>query len=238
MTVFPVGSSETQPDIPNIPALITIVHDATASNIGSLPDGPGIAAGYDTGSPDIVWTAADFAAHPRALHIDQNPSGDVPTADVLDVEGGAATPDTAPHWVGIARRSIAAKSRLGQRNLPVIYMSADNVTAVVNALIAGGIKHNVGLWVANYNLTQSEAESMVLSAGGPFPIVGVQYTDNPPDGRFDTSVFSTAYLTDVVDSTDWIHLAGIPADASVYFNQNRGTLGYINSTGVWTRVKL
>lgn len=236
MTVFPVGGAEpTQPTAPVVSHL-TIVHDATHANIETLPTGQ--SAGYLTGSPDIQWTDTDWNTHPNALRIDQAPSADIPTADVLDVEGGAATPNSAPGWVSLARHSVANKARIGQRTLPVIYMSANNVTAVVNALVAAGIKHNVGLWVANFNLTQSEAGAIVSGSSGPFPIVGVQYTDNPPAGTFDTSVFSTTYLNDKVDSSDWIHLDGIPADASVYYSQAKGTLGYMNSAGNWVRVPL
>jgi hypothetical protein len=238
VTVFPVGSAvnTATAEIPAAEQGITVVFDATAHNIESLPFGQ--AAGYDTGGDGIAWTTSDFAMHPRALHIDQNPTGDVPTADVLDVENGAATPATAPAWVSTARKSIEVKARIGQRILPVIYMSASNVTPVVNALVAAGIKHNVGLWVANYDLTQAEAIDMVVNASGPFPVVGVQYTDNPPDGLFDTSVFSRDYLANMVDKTDWIHLAGIPADSSVYYNEHKGTLGYMNSAGNWIRVSL
>lgn len=245
MTVFPVGSAQPAPRPPVVMApapaplvnsVLVTVHDATGNNEGTLP--AGMAAGYLTGSDGIAWTAAQFSAHPGALRIDQAPSADVPTADVLDVEGGAAQPGSAPAWVGIARRSIAVKARIGQRILPVIYMSASNVTTVINSLTGAGIKHDVGLWVANFNLTRAEAESMVQNSGGPFPIVGVQFTDNPPDGTYDTSVFSAAYLVNTVDNTDWVHLVGIPADASVFYNQKNGTLGYNNSAGAWTKIKL
>jgi peptidoglycan hydrolase-like protein with peptidoglycan-binding domain len=70
-------------------------------------------------------------------------------------------------------------------------MSQSVVTAVVNALVAGGISAGVGLWVADFNLTQAQATQMVLSASGPFPVIGVQFHDA---GTFDVSVFSSDWL--------------------------------------------
>jgi hypothetical protein len=249
VTVYPVGGAETAPQTPvDVPTVattevpvaatpagpgLTIVHDAIAANISSLPAGP--AAGYTTGSSDIVWTAEDFKNHPGAVRIDQDPNASDPTADVLDVEGGAATPADAPKWVSAARKDIGGQVRPGQRTLPLIYSSQDNVTNVVNALIGSGIVHNVGLFVADFSLTQAEAEAMVTSAGGPFPVKAVQFASN---SQYDTSVFNSGWLTSVVEDAGWIPLPGIPANAPVFYNHSAGTLGYTNNKGIWTKIKL
>lgn len=166
---------------------LVLAHDAIHANVPHLPAGQ--VCGYVTGTPDIVWTAADWAAHPGAVRIDQDPAASDPTADVLDVERGAATPADCAAWARRAVADFAAATRPGQR-WPAIYTSASNVTPVVNALVAGGVA-NINLWVANWNFTASDADAAVLAASGPFPIVGVQFSSGD---FFDTNVFSAAWL--------------------------------------------
>jgi len=167
-----------------------LVYDATHDNIGVLPPGAQV-AGYTTGTgTHIRWTAADFAAHPGAVRIDQDPAASDPTADVLDIETGAATPASAPGWVTRARASRASRARPGQRS-PAVYMSQSVVTAVTGALAAGGISSGVGLWIAHFGLTQAQATQMVMTASGPFPVIGVQFHNTP---TFDVSVFSSDWL--------------------------------------------
>lgn len=167
-----------------------LVFDATHDNIGSLPPGVQV-AGYTTGTgTHIRWTAADFARHPGAVRIDQDPLASDPTADVLDIEAGAATPASAPGWVSRALASLTSNARPGQRP-PAVYMSQSRVTEVVNALTAGGIGSGVGLWIAHFGLTQAQATQMVLDAGGPFPVIGVQFRNTQ---AFDVSVFSSDWL--------------------------------------------
>jgi peptidoglycan hydrolase-like protein with peptidoglycan-binding domain len=167
-----------------------LVFDATHDNIGALPAGAQV-AGYTTGTgTHIRWTAADFAAHPGAVRIDQDPAASDPTADILDIEAGAATPASAPGWVRRALASRASQARPGQR-APAVYMSQSGVTEVVNALIAGGISSGAGLWIAHFGLTQAQATQMVINASGPFPVIGVQFRSTP---AFDVSVFSSDWL--------------------------------------------
>jgi hypothetical protein len=166
---------------------VILGHDAIHANISHLP--PGQAAGYTTGSPDIKWTAADWAAHKGAVRICQD-SGTDHTADVLDVERGAASNTDAAFWVPRAAASYKAVTRAGQRT-PAVYTSASNVTPLVNALIGHGIKTGVGLWVANWNLTDAQAVADVQNAAGPFPIVAVQFHSAQ---FYDTDVFSTTWL--------------------------------------------
>ena len=96
-----------------------LVFDATHDNVGALPAGAQV-AGYSTGTgTHIKWTDADFAAHPGAVRIDQDPAASDPTADVLDIEAGAATPASAPGWVTRALASRASQARPGQRSPPL-----------------------------------------------------------------------------------------------------------------------
>ena len=169
----------------------TTVCDATHANISHLPKGA--AAGYTTGHGGVPWTAADWKAHPGAVRICQDPSASDTTADVLDVEAGAATVRVAAAWAESAAAHVNAGTRPGQRH-PAVYMSLSSVTPVVNALVAGGIHSGIGLWIANWNLTEAEATALVVHAGGPWPVIGVQYRNA---GAYDVSVFSRLWLAAV-----------------------------------------
>lgn len=162
-------------------------YDATHGNIGALPAGQ--AMGYATGSPWVCWTAADWKAHPGALRVDQDPDAADPTADVLDVESGAATPADAPGWYRRALADYESAKRPGQRK-PAGYASLDSITSLVNAFIAGGVT-SAGLIIADYGLTEAEAVALVANASGPFPVVGVQWRDA---GLYDVDVFSVPWL--------------------------------------------
>ena len=166
--------------------------DAIHDNVPHLPKGQ--VAGYDTGSPDIRWAAEDWARHPGAVHIDQDATATDPESDILDVESGAATPADCPRWCKAAVDAYVAAKRPGQRR-PAVYCSANNVSTVVNALIAGGVTSGVGLWVANWNLTQAQSVAAVLAASGPFPIDAIQFTDAP--GFYDIDVFDGPWLRTV-----------------------------------------
>lgn len=169
---------------------ITLGHDCIHANISHLP--PGQAAGYTTGSPDIKWTDADWKAHLGAVRICQD-NGSDHTADVLDVEQGAASNADAPRWFMGALAAYHAGTRPGQRS-PAVYTSASNVTPLVNALAAGGVKTGCALWVANWNLGEGSASVDVEHAAGPFPVIAVQYASNV---FYDSDVFSRTWLAAV-----------------------------------------
>lgn len=169
----------------------TTVCDAIHANITHLP--PGHAAGYTTGTGPVPWTAADWKAHPGAVRICQDPGATDETADVLDVEQGAATLSDCARWAEAATASFAAAKRPGQRH-PAIYTSLSNVTPVVNALIAGGITEGPNLWIAHWGITPEQAATVVQLAGGPFPVIAVQYANR---GTYDVSVFSQPWLSQV-----------------------------------------
>lgn len=175
-------------------ATVTVC-DATRANATHLPKGP--AAGYTTGTGTVPWGAAEWAAHPGAVRICQDPAATDTTADVLDVEQLAATTAVAARWAEAAAASVASGKRPGQRH-PAVYMSLSQVTPVVNALVAGGITSGVSLWIANWNLTAAEATALVTHAGGPWPVIGVQYRNA---GAYDVSVFSVPWLNAVSGGT-------------------------------------
>ena len=166
---------------------ITFVRDATHRNVNSIPTGI-LAALYTTGSSDIKATPDDFAKHPNAVRICQDHGSD-DTADILDVEDFAATPNDAANWVPRARHSFNTSKRPGQR-WPAIYMNRSTLTPVANALTNAGLT-NVPLWIAHPGMPQADAIADIASASGPFPVVAFQI-------RFETttdfSVFSTEWL--------------------------------------------
>jgi len=173
------------------------VYDCTRVNINQVPHDGSLLAGYTTGSGEIPWGSADWAAHPGAVRICQDAGATDHTADVLDVEQGAATNGSSPGWVKLALSSYRNATRPGQRS-PAIYTSRNNVTPLVNALIAGGVSDGVGLWVADWNNNQAEATAEVVNASGPFPIIGRQYHNAGP---YDVSVFSSPWLATVSKKT-------------------------------------
>ncbi len=181
--------------------MIVPVYDSTHANIGHLPAGH--AAGYVTGSPDIRWTAQDWLDHPGAVRIAQSPLlslDEAADADVLDVEDRAATLAECAPWAKAAISSFALGARPGQRR-PAVYASAWNITPVVNALIAGGVRDGVSLWVADWNLTGAQAAARVLAAAGPFPVAAAQWKSLQ---FYDMSVFAQAWL-DTVSSAPGPH---------------------------------
>lgn len=174
---------------------LTTVYDCTGANVGAFKVPPGVLlAGYVTGSAEVPWTPAEFSQFPDAVRIDQSPVNTPAdeTADVIDMESKAATLDDLVPWVHAARSSYDQCTRPGQRN-PAVYCSRSNVTPVVNALISGGITSGVYLWVAE-EMKAKDAASILEQAGGPFPIIGVQYEF---DTDHDVSLFSTAWLNQV-----------------------------------------
>lgn len=162
--------------------------DATSSNISALPAGQH--AGYVTGTPDIAWTAAQYSADPGAIRICQSFGATVATADVLDVESGAATPQDCPGWVTRARATFAAGTRPGQRH-PMIYCSESSLQPIINELEAAKI-FNVPFWMARPGTPIATAEQQVNTATGNYPCGGVQYGWHP---AYDSNVWNSAWLT-------------------------------------------
>ena len=167
---------------------VTNATDAPGFNFHFLKKGTQV-CGYTTGADGVAWTAQMWAEFPDAVRICQNPGATDHTADVLDVESGAATlADCAP-WAKAALASFNNGTRPGQR-YPAIYCSQSSLTAVANALVKGGVP-KLAFWVADWN-GYPNAMKMLGASSGPFPVIGVQYADN---GSYDSDVFLTSWLT-------------------------------------------
>ena len=166
--------------------------DAIHANLSGVPAGQG--AGYTTGTRDIKWTAADFAAHPGAVRICQDAAASDATADVLDVEQYAATPELVPGWFARAIAARQAGQRADQR-APAVYCSLSVVPAVAAALGASGELGKPDLWVADWSWTMDEAAARIGTVIDGLVVVGVQFANR---GQFDSDVFSSAWLASVV----------------------------------------
>lgn len=168
--------------------------DATHQNIGHLTMGVQ-SAGYFTGTPDIRWTATDFADHDTpypAIAIDQSPNGSRPDADIWDVEAGAGSVAGIPQWITKARENYANHVRPEQR-WPGIYLSMNNLDPAVKALEKAGIQ-DVGFWTAQPGIGLPAAIQRVQTATGPYPDIGCQYVLG---GLIDLDVWSLDWVTTV-----------------------------------------
>lgn len=164
-----------------------MVLDVTEAHIKQVP--AGILLGlYTTGSPDIRASAMDFARHPDSIRICQDHGSDK-TADILDMESGAATPQDCVSWIPEARASFNNGSRKGQR-WPGIYASLSRITEVANAFTAARIT-NVPLWVAEWGLDKASALHNIIAENGPFPTIAFQIKNQGID---DLNFFSDQWL--------------------------------------------
>lgn len=170
---------------------IILGRDVIGANV--FHAGSGQLAGYTTGSGGVPWTAADWKAHPSAVRICQDAGATDATADILDVESGAATFADCPGWYRRAYHNYVNAARPGQR-LPGFYASMSNITALVNALIGGGVTSGPRLWIAAWNAAEPADAQAVENASGPFPLCGWQYASG---ALFDYDVFSKQWLDDV-----------------------------------------
>jgi len=169
---------------------ITPGFDATAANFRFLPAGSQV-AGYDTGTPDIKWTADMWSAFPDAVHIDQAPFVNDFTADAVDYESGTISLADLPAQCEDMLAAREANRRTGQRT-PLVYASADNLTPVCNVLTDAKMANgSIGLYVANWNLTKNQASIDIGKASGPFPIRAIQFRSGL---QYDFDVFSTEWL--------------------------------------------
>jgi hypothetical protein len=198
---------------------ITLVYDCTSANLDETVKAVGMNqafAGYDTEigtTAGIKWTAQQYAQHPGALHYDQEPDDSDYTADALDVETGAGVISKAGIWYTNALNNFIKAARPGQRK-PAFYVSASNVTPLINGLISEGVSTGPGLIIANWSLSEASAVTEVAKASGPFPVVGIQFKNNGP---FDTNVMSSAYLTTVSrPPVAYLHGIVVGSDLNTY----------------------
>lgn len=136
-----------------------------------IPPDAAMVGGYISGP--FKWSDADWARFPHAVHVPIATQAYVMDGIVLDVEKGDATPTQAPGWV--TRRRQAGFD-------PTIYCTYSQLSTVISAFIAAGVKQP-HYWIAHWD--------NVAALPGPSDvnIVAKQYI-NPPQsgGHFDLSI--------------------------------------------------
>jgi hypothetical protein len=157
----------------------TLMIDTIHVNVGNIPASTPMVAGYLTGTANVKWTPQDWERFPHAgkVHIDQSPGLEAYAsggAAVADIESGAGT---------IAACVAACVERLALGRPLCFYCSQDLGSQIGSALAAAGISlSKCGLWLANWNLSQSEAEALLGTTIDGAEVVAVQWaspTSNP-----------------------------------------------------------
>lgn len=128
-----------------------------------------------TPGSDIEWDQADWNRFPKYVEktIAQLPAND-PSADILDVEQGAAWSEKAiVDWV---------RMRHAAQEPAHIYISKDNVPRLDALLTQAHLTDQVYLWLADWNLSEAEARLLLGTEYSGFRVEMVQWaspTSNP-----------------------------------------------------------
>jgi hypothetical protein len=143
------------------------MYDAIAAKATNIPRSAQLVAGYVDGL--FAWGPPQWGLFPDSVHVGIATSAFTNQGQVLDVENGAATPAQAPAWCHMRRAA-------GQE--PTVYCSLSNWDTC-KAAFASSELPEPSWWVADYTLQD-----------GPIPAgaVALQWTDNPPDNPYDTSL--------------------------------------------------
>ncbi|MCR6489124.1 hypothetical protein M8542_40500 [Amycolatopsis sp. OK19-0408] len=116
------------------------MYDAlTARNILKKDRRPAMVAGYIDRIRLAPWTAADWALFPDSLHVRIVKKASTNDGHVLDVEPGDATPEQAPGWAAMRRRSGFAH--------PVVYCNRSTWPKVKAAFSRQGVEPPL-YWIA------------------------------------------------------------------------------------------
>src|SRR5262249_10824648 len=165
----------------------------THANVAHIPAGAQKVAGYITGTPDVQWTADDWARFPAAGHvqIDQGYGAaatsqqDVHALKVIDSEPGAFNAATAAALV-------LERVRAGIK-YTTIYCDRNDAPKMVPALKAADPSRphwyigHVRLWLAAPGLTEAEAKAIIGTEYHGILCRAVQYAQGP-GGTYDISV--------------------------------------------------
>jgi len=151
-----------------------VMVDTIHADTHEVPPGVADVGGYISGTSDIDWTSGDWAEFPNSkkFRIWQGftPYQGVDSFDVIDVESGAVTPQSAAD-------TVAARVFAG---IPwtTIY-GTDSTLAECSRLIQakGQAVWNghVNAWLANWNLSLQQAQSLLETSIHGMTCVAVQW---------------------------------------------------------------
>ena len=150
-------------------------YDAISANIGSIPANAIAVAGYVTGTPDIVWTQADFDKFPLAHkeYIDQGNGSPWRAPTVIDIENGALTVSDIP----------AYKSQYPDI---IVYCMQSNLAAVANVFTG-----RVWLAAPSYP-ADDQAVSLAAELHKEYPGLDIIAIQNVWGNTFDRSIILEA----------------------------------------------
>lgn len=161
-----------------------VMPDFTHSAVGNVPpNGPySHVGGYTSGTPDIVWTPTDWGRYPKQIHIryQQGYGGFEPNMsdyDVLDIEKGAWSPETAA--VEVKRRVDAGYQ------WTTLYAGDEDLATTAGLIKAYGNEiwdGHVDCILADWDLDEAQAAAIVGTEVHGMTCRGVQWaspTSNP-----------------------------------------------------------
>lgn len=162
-----------------VPAMLPMI-DAIRANVGHIPAGAQKVAGYVTGTGDVPWSASDWSRFPRAGHvrIDQTPGLAVYAA------GGADVADVEAHAGTVAAAVPATKERISHGHLGCVYGTESTLTSAAGELRAAGVDlGHVYCWVANWNLSETQASAMLGKPFAGMRVAAVQWASPASNPR-------------------------------------------------------
>jgi hypothetical protein len=180
--------------------------DAIHLNVPALAQaGTDMVAGYVTGTPDIQWTASDFAlfAGKVVVTIDQGANGSpVGSANVRDVEAGAWTPAAAVQLAGWTAPR------------PTIYCNLSTLPAVTGAGWTGDV------WLADLTSAPPTSPPPV----GGVNVVAQQYALSVA-GAYDLSVvFDPAWPSATTRKATKMIILSVPSLGGAQFLYTPGQI--------------
>jgi hypothetical protein len=183
------------------------MYDTIGDDAGHIPANAQKAAGYVTGTPDILWPAPAWArlANAGKVRVDQSAAGDLYAAgkaDVYDMETDAGTP---------ARYATIAAGR-HDRGLPNCGYGGRNtlsqLTAVLDAVtdLEKDWWHGTSCWLADPMLSLAEASKLIgTTMFGGLVVVAVQWAtpSSNPTTVVGTGTLKSLNLDLSVARSDW-----------------------------------
>lgn len=217
------------------------MYDTIGQSAGNIPTSALKVGGYVTGTDNILWPADRWSLFTKAGHvrIDQSESASDfvdGTADVVDVETGAAT---------FASASSAVKARQANSLDSTVYVDTANVDDLMSAFHTDDVNiAAVNVWLANWSLNEAEAAALIGTDVQGMTVVAVQWaspSSNPntpvPGDTSHTLLQSNLDLS--VAEAAWIPAPGYvptpPADPTPEFadgSQSLVAFAKVNGTTV------
>lgn len=141
-------------------------------------------AGYGNGNwPNATDNEKKWGSDKNVRLVVVDTNGNLPSADVLDVENGDASPETAAWWI---KHRIA--DGYNKEYPGVIYCNRGNITAVFNAMDSMGYKvgKDFRTWIATLDGTKTVADMTGVTAVQVYPAAG--QPGPATSGHFDLSI--------------------------------------------------